>query len=153
MAFSPDRAIPKRRLEFLYDFEKKEFVLQFQHQYYAAAYQARNNEARILSERPREVWLPHAKGMKGLRSCSYGIAVVFESESAAEYWKKRTILGSMALVEGADPSVYIKREWSLDEFENKIGMARNEPPRLAESPNRRGIRVGEQFHNHYADIR
>ncbi|KAI0122436.1 hypothetical protein F4814DRAFT_209375 [Daldinia grandis] len=110
------------RLYFLYDFEKKEFVLRFPNQSHATAYQAMNHEARIHNGRNNDVWLPSAQGMTCLRSCYEGIAVIFESKGAAEEWRKRTIIGNMHVFEGDGPGVYFKRSWSLVELEKNIGL-------------------------------
>ncbi|KAI1464876.1 uncharacterized protein F4812DRAFT_143465 [Daldinia caldariorum] len=108
-------------ISFLYDFESKEFCLQFQRRTYAKAYQALNTEARILAETPYDVWLPCAQGLVCVRSCSRGMAVVFESQSAAEEWQKQTILGSLVKF-GKEIGVCFERDWNLVDLKNKIGI-------------------------------
>ncbi|KAI1801265.1 hypothetical protein F4811DRAFT_535423 [Daldinia bambusicola] len=112
---------------FLYDFEKKEFCLQFQRQTYAKAYQAQNTEARILAENPYQAWLPCTRGLVCVRSCSLGMVAMFESQSAAEKWQKQTILGYVVKL-GQDSGVCFERGWNSLDLENKIGIRDDSPP-------------------------
>ncbi|KAL7806369.1 hypothetical protein V8C44DRAFT_339027 [Trichoderma aethiopicum] len=117
-------ADPVHRLDFLYDFEKGEFILRFDSRDRAQLYQTTNNEARILEEHPHDVWLPLPVGMTSLRNSSLGMAVVFQSETHATNWQKRIRLGSIATVTGGDTVVYFKRDWSSEEIEEKLNDKR-----------------------------
>ncbi|KAK1241390.1 hypothetical protein MKX08_001364 [Trichoderma sp. CBMAI-0020] len=114
---------PVVRLQFEFDFSKREFVLRFESRTHAAAYQALNPEARILEGQPRDVWLPYPPEMSSLRSSSLGMAAIFQSLAAAEKWHKRTCLGGVATFSG-DHGVYFKRDWSYAELEERLGSRR-----------------------------
>ncbi|TFB02587.1 hypothetical protein CCMA1212_005345 [Trichoderma ghanense] len=121
MARKPD---PPQRLDFLYDFERREFILRFESRRQAALYQATNNEARILEDHPHDVWLPLPTGMTSLRSSSVGMAVIFQSMAIAEKWQKRTCLGGLATIGEGDAAVYFKRDWVPGEMEEKLSSKR-----------------------------
>ncbi|KAM0259868.1 hypothetical protein ACHAQJ_003112 [Trichoderma viride] len=114
---------PEVRLDFLYDFEKKEFILRFDSDSQAAAYQTMNPEARILEGQPYNVWLPHPPGMSSLRSSSLGMAVIFKPGKAAEEWQRRTGLGDIVTF-SRETGVYFKRNWSPVELERRMGSWR-----------------------------
>jgi hypothetical protein len=143
------------RLDFLYELQAKEFVIRFQSSSQAAAYQSKNNEARIFDDRRHDVWLPVSPGMKYLRSSSTGMAVVFESEAAARRWNARTILGELVVFEGKEHGVSFQRWWSPGKLKDKIGDLKSSlgPPSDIAPPNTRpsssqgdryNVVVGEQ---------
>ncbi|KAL6876797.1 hypothetical protein J3F83DRAFT_727122 [Trichoderma novae-zelandiae] len=130
MARQPD---PVQRLDFLYDFEKTEFILRFDNRFQAVTYQTANNEARILEDHPCDARLPLPPGMTSLRSSSVGMAVIFPTMAAAEKWQRRNCLGSIATFSEGDAAVYFKREWALGEMEEKLGFKRSSTKALPSS--------------------
>ncbi|KAH8761318.1 hypothetical protein BGZ57DRAFT_800712, partial [Hyaloscypha finlandica] len=109
------------RLDFFYNLQAKEFIIRFESSSQAAAYQSKNNEARILDDRRHDAWLPVGPGMKYLRSSSRGMAVVFESGDAARRWLSRTILGELVVFEEREHGVCFQRQWSPEKLKERIG--------------------------------
>lgn len=136
------QTIPVARLQFEFDFSKREFVLRFESRTHAAAYQALNPEARILEGQPRDVWLPYPPEMSSLRSSSLGMAAIFQNQAAAEKWQRRTCLGGVANFSG-DPGVYFKRDWSYTELEERLVSRRSslKPP---PSPSRSNTPINDR---------
>ncbi|KAL6887404.1 hypothetical protein HDV57DRAFT_488735 [Trichoderma longibrachiatum] len=132
-------------LDFLYDFEKKEFILRFGKRDQAQLYQATNNEARILEDYPNDVWLPLPLGITSLRNSSVGMAVVFQSNTHATNWQKRIRLGSIDNTSKEVSAVYLKQDWSPEEIEEELNVKRPDPrprPQSGGSNIQRGTSTG-----------
>lgn len=108
-------------LEFFYHFEKKEFVLRFENDHEAKAYQTWNSEARILRDQPYEVWLPVPPEMAGLRSSTFGMVIVFNSNEAAMEWQKQTPLTTITNYDkNTAMGVSFQRSWPKDHLSRNI---------------------------------
>ena len=113
------------RLDVLFCFENKELIIHFPDEKRALAYQKQNPEGRILSDRDKcDVYLPVPPKMRHIRattSSSYGgFIFVFDNTKSATDWCKRSVLGF--LVRETTTEVYIKREWTDSEFQEKLGL-------------------------------
>ncbi|KAI6090304.1 hypothetical protein F4821DRAFT_229022 [Hypoxylon rubiginosum] len=77
------------RLNLHYDFEHKEFRIEFSSPAEASEYQRYNPEARILKGMDRIAWLPVPKELRSFRSSGRSTVLLFETEEARSEWRDK----------------------------------------------------------------
>lgn len=121
MAYASDVTSSEIRLDFFYDLQQREFIIRFESRSQTAAYQTKNNEARIFDDRRYEAWLPMAREMRYLRSSSLGMAVVFDSEDSAKKWRDKSVLGDLVTFDRGVHGVFFNRSWTQAKLRERIG--------------------------------
>lgn len=129
-------------LDIFFDWERKEFIIQFFSREQARAYQSKNPEARIVPTDPKSAWLPIPDGMTHLRASSFGFVIRFKDNPAkAEQWRSRSILGRVTDSTRRDNTeIYLKRDWNEDDLNALLKTTRKAKER-AEGGAQRGQKL------------
>lgn len=111
------------KLGVYYDLGRKEIQLRFESSGYALAYQAKNPEARIYADKPRDVWLPIDDSMRSLRSSDgYGMVIIFKSKEHGRTWLSRSVLGADVSTSDGEFGVRFKRAWTRKDFDKCLDI-------------------------------